>query len=768
MKKDHVHMLKRSLGYVAASILFASNVLNPVTASALGGFDLNSSVISNAINEYSVDIAPGVSESRYSFEDREGKMTEAFVVEMDMDNPEVSIEAGTPNNGVIFGTQTVRQQAAAESQEGHMVVAAVNGDFYNMANGEPFGIVFKDGREVKPGMFSDWRFFAITKDRKAVIGDVNYYNKIKSNIKEALGGQAILVKGGKPFETPQFNTGRQPRTAVGIKADGDVFFLTVDGRQEPYSSGISSEEITQMMIDLGAVTALGLDGGGSTTYLSRKPGYDYLQLVNRPSGSYERNVANSWLVVSTVIPDHIFDNAFIEPYDQSYTPGSSIQFSFKGRDRSLSPAEGPSSGLDWKLNDESYGSIDSKGKLVSNGRMGEVQVLLNQGEKTVGSTWVKFVKPDEMHFESSQIVVGKNSQKPLGLKTTYNKRSLNWNPQDIDWQVPKSLGTVDENGVLHVSELPLSGRITAYFKGTNLRAGIDVIVAKEPETIFDFENQSGAWKTSTTQKGEMGSADLISPPEGVSRFGEKSLKIDFDMTKAQKQTTLGVYAGPGKPVTVPGNATSIGMWVYAEPAASGYWFRMTITDSKGKSQYINFTDSDTGIDWTGWRYVEAKIPSDAIGQLQIDGVEALRIMSIKSGETGPMTKGSIYVDNIKAVYGDSMEDLHAPVIESIDVDNKLYNESNVDITASIHEYENDSYMTGVDWDSVKIFVDDKDYTDKKGNFAYDDDGYAKLSGLKWEDGLHKVTVLVKDAAGNQSTKTVYFKIDTSAKESNKN
>ncbi|HBM76041.1 MAG TPA: hypothetical protein DD429_10895, partial [Clostridiaceae bacterium] len=328
----------------------------------------------------------------------------------------------------------------------------------------------------------------------------------------------------------------------------DVFFLTVDGRQEPYSSGISSEEITQMMIDLGAVTALGLDGGGSTTYLSRKPGYDYLQLVNRPSGSYERNVANSWLVVSTVIPDHIFDNAFIEPYDQSYTPGSSIQFSFKGRDRSLSPAEGPSSGLDWKLNDESYGSIDSKGKLVSNGRMGEVQVLLNQGEKTVGSTWVKFVKPDEMHFESSQIVVGKNSQKPLGLKTTYNKRSLNWNPQDIDWQVPKSLGTVDENGVLHVSELPLSGRITAYFKGTNLRAGIDVIVAKEPETIFDFENQSGAWKTSTTQKGEMGSADLISPPEGVSRFGEKSLKIDFDMTKAQKQTTLGVYAGPGKPV----------------------------------------------------------------------------------------------------------------------------------------------------------------------------------------------------------------------------
>lgn len=762
MKKSYRNGLRKCFGCVAASVMFVTSVFNPVTANALGGFNLKSSVVMNPVNEYNVDIAPGVRESRYSFQDREGKMTEAFVVEVDMDNPEVSIEAGTPNNADAYATQTVMEQAAAETYDGHVVVAAVNGDYYNMATGEPFGIVYKDGRAVKPGMFSDWRFFAITKDGKAVAGDINYYNEIRDNIKEALGCQAILVKDGKPYELPQFSTGRQPRTAAGIKADGSVFFISVDGRQEPYSSGISAEEIAQLMIDLGAVTAVDLDGGGSTTYLSRKPGYDYLQLVNRPSGSVERNVANSWLVVSKAESDHKFHSAFIEPYDKTYTPGSAVQFSFKGRDKSLASATAPSSGLKWEIGDKSYGKIDSNGKFTSSGKVGEVEVLLKQNGKTVGSTWLGIAKPDEMFFGSQQITVGRNSQKQLNLITTYNKRVINWNPNDIDWQVPKSVGTVDDNGVLHVSEFPVSGRIMAYFKGTNLRAGIDVVAGQIPETIFDFENAQYKWVASTTGRGETAIISLSSVPDGSGRFGKKALKIDFDMTEALKQTTIGVYAGPGVNVTVPGNPSSIGMWVYATPEAKGYWLRMTLIDGQGKPQYINFTTGNPGVNWTGWKYVEAKIPSGITGPFQIDGAQALRIMSTVSGETGPMTKGSIYVDNIKAVYVDSMEDLYAPVIESINIENKVYNTRAVNISAVIHEYEQDEYKTGVDWNSVRIYVDDKDYTNRKGNFACDD-GTASLSGMKWTNGMHKVTISVKDNAGNESTKTSYFTVNTSSK-----
>ena len=112
-------------------------------------------------------------------------------------------------------------------------------------------------------------------------------------MQEALGGNAILVKDGQIYQTPKTGGDVEPRTAVGIKADGDVFFAVIDGRQEPYSSGISMPELAQIMIDLGAVTALNLDGGGSSTFITRELDGDGLELDNSPSDRSERSVANS-------------------------------------------------------------------------------------------------------------------------------------------------------------------------------------------------------------------------------------------------------------------------------------------------------------------------------------------------------------------------------------------------------------------------------------------------------------------------------------------
>ena len=136
------------------------------------------------------------------------------------------------------------------------------------------------------------------KSGEAVIGDAAEYEVMKDQLQEALGGNAILVKNGQIYQTPQTGADKEPRTAVGIKADGDVFFVVIDGRQEPYSSGISMPDLAQLMIDLGAVNALNLDGGGSSTFTTRELGGDTLEIDNKPSDRTERSVANSWLIVS--------------------------------------------------------------------------------------------------------------------------------------------------------------------------------------------------------------------------------------------------------------------------------------------------------------------------------------------------------------------------------------------------------------------------------------------------------------------------------------
>ena len=56
-----------------------------------------------------------------------------------------------------------------------------------------------------------------------------------------------------------------PRTAIGVREDGVVLFLIVDGRQEGISEGMTTPELGKVFLELGATDAINLDGGGSTT-----------------------------------------------------------------------------------------------------------------------------------------------------------------------------------------------------------------------------------------------------------------------------------------------------------------------------------------------------------------------------------------------------------------------------------------------------------------------------------------------------------------------
>jgi hypothetical protein len=112
-----------------------------------------------------------------------------------------------------------------------------------------------------------------------------------------VSGGPLLLWRGKRIEDPQvesisrvFSLARHPRTTVGARADGTLLLVTVDGRRPEESVGMSLPELTDLMLELGCVSAVNLDGGGSTTMVIEG------QVVNRPSGGSPRPNADAILL----------------------------------------------------------------------------------------------------------------------------------------------------------------------------------------------------------------------------------------------------------------------------------------------------------------------------------------------------------------------------------------------------------------------------------------------------------------------------------------
>ncbi|MEO7659306.1 MAG: phosphodiester glycosidase family protein, partial [Pyrinomonadaceae bacterium] len=83
---------------------------------------------------------------------------------------------------------------------------------------------------------------------------------------------------------------RHPRTAVAKLKDGKFLMITIDGRSDQ-SAGIDLYDLSAYLLEIGAIDAINLDGGGSTTmYLNGK-------VVNTPSDKEgERKVSDAILV----------------------------------------------------------------------------------------------------------------------------------------------------------------------------------------------------------------------------------------------------------------------------------------------------------------------------------------------------------------------------------------------------------------------------------------------------------------------------------------
>ncbi|MDE7246148.1 MAG: phosphodiester glycosidase family protein, partial [Oscillospiraceae bacterium] len=116
-----------------------------------------------------------------------------------------------------------------------------------------------------------------------------------NDVTEAIGALYLLVEDG--VAKTGFEVSAAPRTALGVKENGDLLIYTIDGRQNTVSMGASLGVLAKRMQELGCVTALCLDGGGSTTFVATTPDKYASRTINSPSDKSLRKVTNHLVLI---------------------------------------------------------------------------------------------------------------------------------------------------------------------------------------------------------------------------------------------------------------------------------------------------------------------------------------------------------------------------------------------------------------------------------------------------------------------------------------
>ncbi len=512
-------------------------------------------------------LAPGVSQKIFNATTADDKTMVYYTATADITRGDVSVYANYNNNDPTQGwaMQRVLEQSLAAQRnysdpthpkytKDFNIVAAINGDGYNMYNGGPSGLLVMEGVEYNPSNGSE--FFAILKDGTAVIGSNADYQQLKAagKVKEAMGafGGTGLIRDGKPIaNTSDYWSGRSSRTAIGITKSGKVVFMVVDGRQEGLSCGATIGEVAQIMLDAGCYNAINLDGGGSTTYVAKPEGETDLKVISNPSDGAPRSVSSSLFIASTAPSSNEFDHAVVNSDYNYLTINSSVKLTANAVSATGTPLDMPE-GIVWTVADEALGTITQDGVFTAK-ENGKVTINLMLDDKVIGSKDIFVVVPDNIYFKNATLNAIYEEAITLPVGAVYEGKEVVINENDAVLSVENpEVGTINGfaftgNEESQVRVVKIIGALTA---DETITATMTLNMFSKDEASFDFDNATGggrqfAWdrevSNATTSDG---SVYYVVDPE-VPMETSYTLALDMSEIPIPKQLESLTYMLPG-------------------------------------------------------------------------------------------------------------------------------------------------------------------------------------------------------------------------------
>lgn len=464
-----------------------------------------------------------------------------------------------------------------------------------------------------------------------------------NNIATAIGGGSPLLKDGMKTAFNINIKGEHPRTALGITSNKrQLIMVTIDGRDTSYK-GVSQEIMADIMLSLGATDAINFDGGGSTTMAVKPAGTDEPIIVNRPSDGGQRRVTNGIGVTSSA-PAGTLHEIKLYTDDSKMFVNTTRKFHVKGFDEFHNPVDVDEHNVQFFI-DGISGSFNGNILTANSAGEGTVKAFYNN---TIAETKIKvFDDVKELQLETDRLGADVSSQKNLGM--IYGKNNKGHvaliEPNDIIWDTIGGIGYV-QDGIFYSSDKPASGAIVARI-GSAVESTL-VSVGFEESMINDFESLEGISFLSYPHVVTGGLE-----PSSESKTGNRSIKLKYDFTGSDDTRAAYIAFGENG-IPLSRKPEKIGMWVYGNENNS--WIRGQMSDGAGKSYKLDFASN---VDWKGWKFITANVPSDAVHPITLERVYVTEINSMNK------YTGELLFDGLKAMYSKTFDVVNLPASTSV-------------------------------------------------------------------------------------------------------
>lgn len=429
----------------------------------------------------------------------------------------------------------------------------------------------------------------------------------------AMGGLYRLLENGKVVSG--LPTGSAPRTAVGIKADGQIIFYTIDGRQPTYSIGASMSQVANRLLELGCVDAICLDGGGSTSLGVTMPDDTSMELINSPSDGTQRANSTCFLLVSNTQPSGILSSFHVGPYDALLLCGATLPISAIALDTNYHTMQydGP---LTYAIHNGD-GVISSDGLFTAGGEASNCTVSVSAEEASGDATVTVIKTPSTITLSNTSgkavtsLTVAPNALVDLTATATYRNLVLTAQNTCFQWSTTGSVGTVDTQGRFTAAAKSGSGTLRVSAGGTSYSIPVTVVGHILPVESFE-SSLSSVSGTETATLSPQTNLDYV-------RSGKQSLKVAYKSngtSPALFHTTLPIASGE----------TQLTLWIYGD--GSGNDVSMDV-----KAKGVVRTLPVTSLNFTGWKRCAVSLPGETTS------VESVKISCTKQ------QKGVLYFDH---------------------------------------------------------------------------------------------------------------------------